>query len=114
MSAVSRVTGLPSDNRSHVAFDTFVFASLELDISKYSECDQALFHSIVECKNMLEADGQAEAAESPAPPQPAAAVPTVASGVGEPEVSSPPRPSSRPPPLPPSLPPSLSCHSTAE
>ena len=42
---------------------TFVFGSLKLDISNYSMGDQALSHLMAECKNKLEADGQAEAAD---------------------------------------------------
>ena len=45
----------------------FVFGPLELANSNYSTDDQALFHLMAECKNKLEAYGQAEAAESPAP-----------------------------------------------
>jgi len=45
----------------------FVFGPLELANSNDSTDDQALFHLMAECKNKLEAYGQAEAAESPAP-----------------------------------------------
>ena len=40
-----------------------MFGSLKLDISNYSMGDQALSHLMAECKNKLEADGQAEAAD---------------------------------------------------
>ena len=83
------------------------------DFSDYNtHGNAALSRSLEQWLNDWEADGQAGAAESPAPPQPTSpAVPTDASGVGEPEVSSPPRPSSPSflrPSLPPSLPPSPS------
>ena len=65
-------------------------AGLNVDISAFSPFNQELF-TLVALGESME---QAEAAESPAPPQPTStAVPTDASGVGEPEVSSPPRPS---------------------
>jgi hypothetical protein len=89
-------------------------AFLSDTISDYNTYGNAALSRSLEqwLMNDWEADGQAEAAESPAPPQPTSpAVPTVASGVGEPEVSSPPRPSSPSflrPSLPPSLPPSPS------
>ena len=85
---------------------TFVnIDGLNVDLSAFSPSNQGFIRLVADLENTE----QAEAAVSPAPPQPAStAVPTDASGVGKPEVSSPPRPSSRPPPLPPSLPPSLS------
>ena len=72
---------------------TFVnIAGLNVDLSAFSPSNQEFIRLVLPG---LENTEQAEAAVSPAPPQPAStAVPTDASGVGKPEVSSPPRPSS--------------------